>query len=163
MVDRSGIHAADRKIEIDAAEHFETGRGLSREKREAGRRVVVVLQHDRAHARRARLRRRFETVERSRHVVGIRVHVDVDRALQDIHVPLRLRAGESHDDDRDRDARHEVYRASGSGRIWKCITLLVVPLPVSMWNGARVLTVAHRPRPFQPPFGSSMRPSTHFV
>ena len=34
------------------------------------------------------------------------------------------------------------YFASGSGRSWKCITLLVVPRPVSMWNGARVLTVA---------------------
>ena len=32
--------------------------------------------------------------------------------------------------------------ASGSGLIWKCITLLVVPLPVSMWNGVRVLIVA---------------------
>ena len=53
--------------------------------------------------------------------------------------------------------------ASGSGRSWKCTTLLVVPLPVSMWNGARVLTVVQRPRPFQPPFGSSMRPSIHFV
>ena len=37
---------------------------------------------------------------------------------------------------------YPIYFASGSGRIWKCITLLVVPLPVSMWNGARVLTVA---------------------
>ena len=34
------------------------------------------------------------------------------------------------------------YLASGSGRIWKCMTLLVVPLPVSMWNGVRVLIVA---------------------
>ena len=36
-------------------------------------------------------------------------------------------------------------------------------LPVSMWNGARVLTVLHSPRPFQPPFASSIRPSIHFV
>ena len=56
-----------------------------------------------------------------------------------------------------------AYFASGSGRNWKRITLLVVPLPVSMWNGARVLTVDHRPRPFQPAFGSSMRPSIHLV
>ena len=55
------------------------------------------------------------------------------------------------------------YFASGSGRIWKLITLLVVPLPVSMWNGARVLIVVQSPLPFQPPFGSSMRPSIHFV
>ena len=56
-----------------------------------------------------------------------------------------------------------TYFASGSGRSWNCITLLVVPLPVSMWNGARVLMVAHRPLPFQPFAGSSMRPSIHFV
>ena len=55
------------------------------------------------------------------------------------------------------------YRASGSGLSWNFITLLVVPFPPSMWNGARVLTVAHRPRPFQPAPGSSMRPSSHFV
>ena len=30
------------------------------------------------------------------------------------------------------------YFASGSGRSWKCTTLLGVPLPVSVWNGARV-------------------------
>ena len=53
--------------------------------------------------------------------------------------------------------------ASGSGRSWNGITLLVVPLPVSMWNGARVLTVDHSPLPFQPAVGSSMRPSIHFV
>ena len=31
------------------------------------------------------------------------------------------------------------HRASGSGLIWKCTTLLGVPGPVSRWNGARVL------------------------
>ena len=55
------------------------------------------------------------------------------------------------------------HRASGSGRSWNFITLLVVPLPPSMWNGARVLTVAHKPLPFQPPSGSSTRPSIHLV
>jgi hypothetical protein len=55
------------------------------------------------------------------------------------------------------------YLASGEGRNWKCRTLLGVPLPPSMWNGARVLTVAHRPFPFQPARASSMRPSIHFV
>src|SRR5262245_16977927 len=29
----------------------------------------------------------------------------------------------------------------GSGRIWKRMSLLVVPLPPSMWNGARVAIV----------------------
>ncbi len=56
-----------------------------------------------------------------------------------------------------------VYFASGSGRSWKRTTLLGVPLPVSAWNGARVLQVAHTPRPFQPASGSSMRPSIHLV
>src|SRR6266567_8657794 len=51
------------------------------------------------------------------------------------------------------------YRAKGLGRSWKCTTLLVVPFPVSIWKGARVLTVAHSPRPFQPACGSSIRPS----
>jgi hypothetical protein len=56
-----------------------------------------------------------------------------------------------------------LYFASGSGRSWNLITLLVVPLPVSMWNGARVLTVDQMPRPFHPAAGSSMRPSIHFA
>jgi hypothetical protein len=55
------------------------------------------------------------------------------------------------------------YFASGSGRIWNFITLLVVPLPVSMWNGVLVEIVVQMPRPFQPALGSSMRPSIHFV
>ena len=55
------------------------------------------------------------------------------------------------------------HLASGSGLSWNLRTLLGVPLPPSMWKGARVLTVAHRPLPFQPPFGSSMRPSIHLV
>ena len=38
---------------------------------------------------------------------------------------------ESQTDPRDQDVA-TVHLASGSGRNWKCITLLVVPLPVSM-------------------------------
>ena len=60
-------------------------------------------------------------------------------------------------------AGSEPHRASGSGRSWKRMTLLVVPWPPSMWNGVRVLIVVHTPRPFQPASGSSMRPSIHFV
>ena len=55
------------------------------------------------------------------------------------------------------------YFASGSGRTWNLTTLLVVPRPVSMWNGVRVLTVDHSPFPFHPAFGSSMRPSSHLA
>src|SRR6185295_708933 len=36
-------------------------------------------------------------------------------------------------------------------------------IPSSEWNGARVELVAHSARPFQPPFGSSMRPSAHLA
>ena len=61
------------------------------------------------------------------------------------------------------DAGECAYRASGSGRSWKWYALGVVPFPPSMWNGARVLMEAHRPRPFQPASGSSMRPSSHLV
>lgn len=50
--------------------------------------------------------------------------------------------------------------ASGSGRSWKCSTLLVVPLPVSVWNIVRVAYVDHNPLPFQPAFGSSILPSS---
>ena len=62
-----------------------------------------------------------------------------------------------------RPTRSLRHRASGSGRIWNLNTLLVVPGPVSMWKGARLLNVANIPRPFQPPFGSSIRPSIHLV
>ncbi len=41
-----------------------------------------------------------------------------------------------------RDNASTAHFASGSGRSWKCSTLLVVPFPVSMWKGARVPTVA---------------------
>src|SRR5204863_7505639 len=53
--------------------------------------------------------------------------------------------------------------ASGSGRNWILTTLLVVPRPRSIWNGVRVPVVVQRPFPFQPAFGSSIRPSIHFV
>jgi hypothetical protein len=32
------------------------------------------------------------------------------------------------------------------------------PLPASLWNGARVLTVTDNPRPFHPAAGESIRP-----
>src|SRR5262245_48695779 len=49
--------------------------------------------------------------------------------------------------------------ASGSGRIWKCTASGFEPLPPSRSHGVRSPLAVHRPRPFQPPFGSSMRPS----
>jgi len=56
-----------------------------------------------------------------------------------------------------------AYRASGSGRIWKCTILGDVPLPPSRWNGVRLPVFDHTPRPFQPALGSSMRPSSAFA
>jgi hypothetical protein len=49
--------------------------------------------------------------------------------------------------------------ASGSGRSWICTARGFEPLPVSCSQGARSPLVLQSPRPFQPAFGSSMRPS----
>src|SRR6185503_2911404 len=51
------------------------------------------------------------------------------------------------------------YRARGSGRSWMWTTRGREPLPVSISHGVRSPLVLHSPRPFQPAFGSSMRPS----
>jgi hypothetical protein len=55
--------------------------------------------------------------------------------------------------------QRSAYFASGSGRNWKCAASGFVPLPPSMSQGARSPFAAHNPRPFQPAFGSSIRPS----
>jgi hypothetical protein len=49
--------------------------------------------------------------------------------------------------------------ASGSGRTWKCTAMGFMPLPPSWSHGVRSPLEVHRPRPFQPALGSSMRPS----
>jgi hypothetical protein len=49
--------------------------------------------------------------------------------------------------------------ASGSGRTWKCTAMGLMPLPPSWSHGVRSPLDVHRPRPFQPALGSSMRPS----
>jgi hypothetical protein len=55
------------------------------------------------------------------------------------------------------------YLANGSGRSWKCAASGLVPFPPSMSHGVRSPLADQRPRPFQPPFGSSMRPSRPFA
>src|SRR6266545_6658948 len=56
------------------------------------------------------------------------------------------------------------YFASGSGRIWNFTSFGRSPLPTpSSWNGVRLPVVAQTPRPFQPAFASSMRPSKVFA
>ena len=49
--------------------------------------------------------------------------------------------------------------ASGFGLIWKCTAIGVMPNPPSWCQGTRSPLEVHRPRPFQPIFASSMRPS----
>jgi hypothetical protein len=51
------------------------------------------------------------------------------------------------------------HRARGSGRSWKCTAIGTLPLPPSLSHGVRSPLVVHRPRPFHPASGSSMRPS----
>ena len=51
-----------------------------------------------------------------------------------------------------------AHFASGSGRTWKWTAMLDFPLPPSLCHGLRFDQPVHSPRPFQPAFGSSMRP-----
>src|SRR5215475_13843491 len=53
--------------------------------------------------------------------------------------------------------------ASGSGRTWILYTLGREAVPPSLWNTVRVPVVVQSPRPFQPVFGLSMRPSTFLL
>ncbi len=93
VLDRVHIHAADGQVEIDAAEHFDARYRLARQPREPRGRIEVALQHDRAHPLVFREPRGLEAVERPRHVVGMAVHVNVDRTAQ-------------------------VARGIGTGRLW---------------------------------------------
>src|SRR5687768_16935809 len=52
-----------------------------------------------------------------------------------------------------------AHFARGSGRIWEWTAIGLPPLPRSISQGARSPLELHSPRPFQPTFGSSMRPS----
>ncbi len=56
-----------------------------------------------------------------------------------------------------------VHFASGSGRIWKWIAMLDFPLPPSLCQGLRFDQPVHSPLPFQPAFGSSIRPLIDFA
>ena len=62
-----------------------------------------------------------------------------------------------------RNERHTPFPrdqcASGSGLIWICTARGLEPLPVSINHGVRSPLVLQSLRPFQPAFGSSMRPS----
>src|SRR5207249_2942831 len=96
-----------------------------------------------------------------------RKDLDGNRAVQSRvarAIDLAHPAGSERRDDfirAETNARFEAHRyfASGSGLIWKCTTLLWFCVPPSLWNGARVAQVDHKPLPFPPVLGSSMRPS----
>lgn len=60
-------------------------------------------------------------------------------------------------------AANMAYFESGSGRVWNCTTSGLLPLPPSISHGVRSPLVTHNPRPFQPAFGSSTRPSIPFI
>ena len=53
----------------------------------------------------------------------------------------------------------EPQFANGSGRNWMCTARGIEPLPPSLSHGVRSPFVLHKPRPFQPALGSSIRPS----
>src|SRR5262245_59702137 len=89
VLDGGCVHAANREIEVDSTEHLEPGRCLAREKRQAGGRIVVILEHEAAHAVRVRELRRLDTVDRAWHVVRVGMDVDVDGATHDIRVRRR--------------------------------------------------------------------------
>jgi hypothetical protein len=55
------------------------------------------------------------------------------------------------------------YFANGLGRICMWRTSGLLPLPPSWCQGVRSPSGIHRPRPFQPALGSSMRPSKPLV
>src|SRR5262249_9576251 len=60
----------------------------------------------------------------------------------------------------DRRYSKTSHRASGLGRSWKRAAFGLLVLPPSRWNIVLVPEVDHNDLPFQPAFGSSMRPST---
>ena len=58
-----------------------------------------------------------------------------------------------------RTSDRQAQCASGSGRSWKCTAMGMLPLPPSRSHGVRSPLDVHKPRPFQPAFASSIRPS----
>ena len=78
----AGVDAADGAAEIDAAKDFDAGHLFPHEVGDRRRRLPVTLEHQPAHAARARQPGGLDRVDPPRLAVGNRVHVDVDGALQ---------------------------------------------------------------------------------
>src|SRR5262252_5342573 len=74
-----GIDSTDGEIQVDSAQHFQTGYFLPDQVCQSTRRIVVVLEDNSAHALRTRKLRHIERVNGPRPAVRIAVNVDIDR------------------------------------------------------------------------------------
>ena len=79
VLDRGRVDAADRTVQRNAAQHLNPGSDPGNNPGKRGRRIVVVLQHDRAHASRLRQPGDLDGVNGARPIVGRAVDMDVDR------------------------------------------------------------------------------------
>src|SRR5687768_7754032 len=73
-------------------------------------------------------------------LVGFLEHERTQRRLRLLAIPRTAVRGSqrSHDLDQAVETIARPHFASGSGRTWNFTSLLIVPLPPSTWNGARV-------------------------
>jgi hypothetical protein len=82
VVDGSGIDTTDCQIQRDAAKYLQIRHHLSYEIGRSRGRLVMILEHDRAHPARLGELGDVDGMNRSRSIVGIAVDVNVDRARQ---------------------------------------------------------------------------------
>src|SRR5262245_60637135 len=78
-----GIYSANREVEVDSAEHFQTGYLLPDQVGQSTRRIIVVLQDDSAHTLRMSKLGHIERVNGPGPAVRIAVNVDIDRPGED--------------------------------------------------------------------------------
>src|SRR5688572_23169244 len=80
-------------------------------------------------------------VNRLEDLVGFLEHKGTKRRLRLLAIPRTAVRGSQRSHDLDQAVETIAgprHFASGSGRTWNFTSLLVVPLPPSTWNGARV-------------------------
>jgi hypothetical protein len=82
VLDSSRIDTADGQVQCNSAEHLDIRHHFANQKCQSGSGVVVVLEHDRAHFARLCQFGDFDRVDRSRSIIRITVHVDVDGAVE---------------------------------------------------------------------------------
>ena len=78
MLHGRGVHAANGEVQVDAAEYFNPRHFLAHDVRQRTGRIVVVLQHNRAHSAQPRQLGDINRIDRARTIVRIAVHVDID-------------------------------------------------------------------------------------